>query len=113
MTHYECTFIARQDLTPADVEKVVERLTAILEKHGGKVERKEYWGLRNLAYEINKQRKGHYTMLCVTAGNEAMDALRMELRISEDIIRNLEVRVDKFDNKPSIMMRSADDAAVA
>lgn len=113
MAHYECTFIARQDLSPADVEKLCDNLGKLLEKHGGKIEKKEYWGLRGLAYEINKQRKGHYTMLYVTGDGKAMDALRTEMRLSEEIIRNLEVRVEKFDKKPSVMMRGSEDSAAA
>lgn len=112
MAHYECTFIARQDLSKSDLDKLVKELEAALAKHDGKIEKNEYWGLRSLAYEINKQRKGHYTMLGVTAGNAAMEAFRTALKLSEDVIRHLEVKVDKFDTKPSPMMRG-DEAAAA
>lgn len=112
MAHYECTFIARQDLSKADLDKLVKEFEETLAKHDGKIEKTEYWGLRSLAYEINKARKGHYTLLCVTAGNAAMEAFRTALKLSEDVIRNMEVRVDKFDNKPSPMMRG-DEAAAA
>jgi small subunit ribosomal protein S6 len=111
MAHYECTFVARQDLSKPDLDKLIKSFEETLGKHGGKVEKIEHWGLRTLAYEINKQRKGHYTMLCVTAENEAMEAFRTALKLSEDVIRNLEIKVEKFDNKPSPMMRGEESAA--
>jgi small subunit ribosomal protein S6 len=111
MTHYECTFIARQDLSKADVEKIADQLAASIEKAKGKVVKREYWGLKALAYEINKNRRGHYMMLGLDAGGAAIDALRHELRINEDILRSLEVKVEKLDSKPSVMAQRADEAA--
>jgi len=106
MAFYECVFIARQDLAPNDVEKLTDSMAAVMEKRGAKVLKRESWGLRPLAYEINKNRKGHYVMLAVEASEEALDAYRTEQRLSEETLRNLEVRVDAIDsNKPSVMMR--------
>ncbi len=110
MAFYECTFIARQDLAPNDVEKLTDSMVAVLEKHDAKIIKREAWGIRPLAYEINKNRKGHYVMLGIEATEPALDAYRTEQRLSEETIRNLEVKVDEMDSsKPSIMMR--DEAA--
>lgn len=113
MAFYECTFIARQDLSKPDVDKIADDLTTLLQKHKGKVVKREYWGLRPLAYEINKNRRGHYVMLGIDAGNAAMDALRTELRLSEEVIRNLEVRVEKIDNKPSAILQRSEEPEAA
>lgn len=113
MAQYECTFIVRQDLTKPDVEKLVDSLVAILEKKGGKVLKRENWGLRPLAYEINKNRKGHYVMLGVEATGEALDAMTSEMRLSEEVIRNLEIKVEKLDTKPSAPMQRGDDYEAA
>ena len=110
MAQYECTFIARQDLSKADVDKLADNLTEILQKHKGSVVKREYWGLRSLAYEVKQNRRGHYIMLGVAANNEAMEAFRTELRLNEDIIRNLEIKVEKLDSKPSVIA-SRDEAA--
>lgn len=106
MAFYECTFIARQDLSPADVEKLTDSMVAILEKNDAKIIKRENWGLRPLAYEINKNRKGHYVMLGVEAKEEALDAYRTEQRLSEETVRSMEIKVDEMDgSQPSIMMR--------
>lgn len=110
MAFYECTFIARQDLSPNDVEKLTDNVVAILEKHKAKIIKRESWGLRPLAYEINKNRKGHYVMLAVEASEEALNAYRTEQRLSEETVRSLEIKVDEAEvKKPSVMMR--DEAA--
>ncbi len=110
MAFYECTFIARQDLSPNDVEKLTDNLVAILEKNDATIIKRESWGMRQLAYEINKNRKGHYVMLGIEAKEPALTAYRTELRLSEETIRNMEIQVDEMDSsKPSIMMR--DEAA--
>ncbi len=109
MAFYECIFIARQDLAPSDVEKLTDNMVAILEKHDGKVTKRESWGIRSLAYEINKNRKGHYVLLGVEASEAALEAYRTEQRLSEETLRNMEVRLEAIDSKPSVMMR--DEAA--
>ena len=111
MTHYECTFIARQDLSKADVDKLADNITALIEKNDGKVLKREYWGLRSMAYEIKKNRKGHYVMLGIEGGGKAIEAIRTELRLSEEVLRNLEIKVDTIDSKPTVMAQRADEAA--
>lgn len=116
MSLYESTFITRQDLSKQDVTKLAESLCAIIEKSGGKVVKNEYWGLKNLSYRINKNRKGHYTMLAIEAAAPAVHEMERNMRINEDIIRALTIRVDEMEEGPSCMMqqaRSRDDYDVA
>lgn len=114
MSLYESTFIARQDLSKADVTKLADSFGAIVEANGGKVVKNEYWGLRNLAYLVNKSRKGHYTMLGIDAPAAAVKEMERNMRINEDVLRNLTIRVNELSDEPSVMMqqsRGRDDYA--
>lgn len=114
MPLYESTFITRQDLPRADITKLTENLSSIVEQGGGKVLKSEYWGLKSLAYRINKNRKGHYTMLAIEAPADAVKEMQRNIGINEDIIRSLTVRVDEIEEGPSAMMqqsRARDDYA--
>lgn len=101
MPLYESTFIARQDISPQDVEKITEQFTKVLTENGGKVVKKESWGLRNLAYHIRKNRKGHYVMLAIDAPAAAVKELERKYKLSEDVIRNLTVKVSNISKDPS------------
>lgn len=107
MPLYESTFIARQDMSRQDVGKIAESLSGIVEQGGGKVIKNEYWGLKSLAYKINKNRKGHYTMLGIDAPAPAIKEMERNMRINEDIIRSLTVRVEEMDANPSVMLQQA------
>lgn len=112
MALYESTFIVRQDLSRQDITKIADSLGAIIEQDGGKVIKNEYWGLKSLSYRINKNRKGHYTMLGLDASPAAIKEMERNIRINEDIIRSLTVRVDELPEGPSVQMqqsRSRDD----
>jgi len=105
MAFYECVFIARQDITSAQVDSLVEAFTKILQDNGGQVASKEYWGLRTLAYKIKKNRKGHYVMLNVEAPAEAVLEMERNMRISDDVIRYLTISVEQLGTEPSAMMQ--------
>lgn len=107
MPLYESTFVVRQDVSRADVTKHIETFSAIITQNGGKVVKNEYWGLRNLAYRIKKNRKGHYVMLALDAPFEAVKELERNLGIHEDIIRTLTVRVEAIEEGPSAMMQKS------
>ena len=111
MPLYESVFIARQDVSAQEVEALTERFQGIISEFGGEIARHEYWGLKGLAYRIKKNRKGHYTMLRMDAPPAAVQEMERNMRISEDILRYLTVRVDALDEEPSTMMqtRSARD----
>lgn len=105
MAFYECTFIVRHDMSPNDVQKLTDAMTKIITDGNGKILKNEYWGLRNLAYKINKAGKGHYVMLGVDSPFEAVAEMERQIRINEDVIRNLTVKVDAMDSSPSVVMK--------
>ncbi len=107
MPLYESTFITRQDLSRQDVSKLTESMGAVIAQGGGKVVKDEYWGLRNLAYKINKSRKGHYVMLSIDAPAPAVKEMERNLRHNEDVVRMLTVRVEALDNSPSAMLQQS------
>ena len=104
MAFYEHVLISRPDISPAQVESLIEELSEFLKKNGATVSRTEYWGLRNLSYPINKQRKGHYSLLNIDGPAEAIAELERRQRISDDTIRYMTVKVDALDEEPSAMM---------
>ena len=106
MALYEVTFVVRSDLSKADVQKLTDSLTKIVTDHKDTVVKNEYWGLRTLAYKINKMNKGHYTMLGLDAQPETIRELERNIGINEDVIRHLTVRVEKLDATPSVMLQA-------
>jgi small subunit ribosomal protein S6 len=101
MPYYEHVVITRPDISPAQVETYVEEVTNFLKEKGATVARTEYWGLRNLAYPIKKQRKGHYSLLNIDGPAEAIHELERRQRIAEDVMRYLTVRVEALSDEPS------------
>jgi len=111
MALYENVFIARQDVPTTQVEALTNQFSELVTGLGGTVSKKEYWGLRSLAYRVKKNRKGHYTLLNIDAPPAAVKELERTMSINEDIIRFLTVRVDALEEGPSaIMQRSAEKA---
>ncbi len=106
MSLYECVFIARQDISATQVEGLVGQFSGIIEEGGGKVASSEIWGLRSLAYRIKKNRKGHYVLLNLDAPSPAVQEMERLMRLNEDVIRYLTVRVDELEEGPSIVMQS-------
>jgi len=104
MPLYESTFIARQDLSQNEVEKLTAAFSKVITDNNGSVVNTEYWGLRNLAYIIEKNRKGHYVMLAIDAPHEAVKEMERRIGLNEDVIRNLTFRVDGFSEGQSPMM---------
>ena len=97
MALYEHLLIARQDISAQAVDALATHLKTIVEGEGGKVEKQEYWGLRGLAYRIKKNRKGHYVLLNINAPSSAVTELERQLKINEDVLRYITVKVDKFE----------------
>ena len=108
MPLYENVFIARQDITPAQVDGLIETFEKIITDSGGSVPNKEKWGLKTLAYKIKKNRKGHYTLMHISSPAEAIHEMERQMRINEDVLRYISIRVDEFEDGPSAMMRSRD-----
>jgi len=106
MAYYENVFIARQEISAAQVDALSDQFTAVLSENGGGVKKKEYWGLKTLAYRIKKNRKGHYVLLNIDAPPAAVREMERQMRINEDILRFLTVRVDELEEGQSAMLQS-------
>jgi small subunit ribosomal protein S6 len=102
---YEHVFLARQDLSQAQVDALAQTATEIVESNQGKVVKTETWGLRSLAYKIQKNRKAHFVMLHLDAPAGVVAELERQTAINEDVIRFMTVRVDAHESGPSAMMR--------
>ena len=109
MALYESIIIGRQDLTPNQFEELVEGFTKIIEDFKGVIKKREIWGLRNLAYKINKNRKGHYILLNIDSSSDAIAEYERLMRLNEDIIRFLTIRINSIDEKPSHLMNNKPD----
>jgi small subunit ribosomal protein S6 len=108
MALYEHVFLARQDITPQQVDALVEQYKGVIESNGGKVTKNEYWGLKSLSYRIKKNRKAHYTLLNIDAPHAAVAEMERQMGINEDILRFMTIRVDELEEGPSAMMQKRD-----
>ena len=108
MPLYEHVFLARQDVTSQQVEAMVEQYKGVIEAGGGKVGKTEMWGVKSLAYRIKKNRKAHFTMFGLDAPPAAVAEMERQMRISEDILRFITVKVDEIEDAPSAMMQKRD-----
>jgi small subunit ribosomal protein S6 len=106
MAFYENVFIARQDISSAAVDSLADRFAGIISENGGSVTKRESWGLRNLTYKIKKNRKGHYVLFNIDAPAAAVQEMERQMRINEDILRYLTVKVEELDPNPSAVMQS-------
>jgi small subunit ribosomal protein S6 len=106
MSLYENVFIARQDISGAQVDALADTFTQLIADNGGEVKKREYWGLRNLSYRIKKNRKGHYVLLNLDAPPAAVAELERTMRINEDVLRYLTIRVEALEEGPSPVMQS-------
>ena len=106
MPFYENVFIARQDLTPAKVNELTDKYASVVESMGGKVSKRENWGLRNLAYKIQKNRKGYYTLMNIEAPADAVIEMERLMRLDENLIRYLTIKVDELEEGPSVMLEA-------
>ena len=123
MPLYECVFIARNDVTQAQVEAIADSIGALIDADNGiapaaegeapaatSVLKREYWGLRSLAYRIKKNRKGHYMLLGLDAKPSSITEMERQLGLNEDVLRFMTIRLDAVDEAPSaILSRKSDD----
>lgn len=103
MALYESVVIARQDLSSSKVKELVSNLDSIITEQGGKIVKTESWGLRNLAYRIKKNRKGHYVLFNIDAPAAAISEYERKMRINEDVLRYLTLKIDSISEEPSIL----------
>ena len=109
MALYESVIIGRQDLTPNQFEELIDDFIKIIESYKGAIKKRENWGLRNLAYKINKNRKGHYVLLNIDSSSDAIIEYERLMRLNEDIIRFLTIRISSVDEKSSPLMNNKSD----
>jgi small subunit ribosomal protein S6 len=107
MNSYETVFIARQDLTNAQVETMANTYTQIIKSHKGEVSKTEFCGLRNLAYKIKKNKKGHYVLMNISCEPAGIKEMERQMKLNEDLLRHLTVRVETLDPNPSKLMQRA------
>ena len=109
MPLYEHVVIARQDLSSTQAEGLTEHFGTVLADNGGKVVESEYWGVKTMAYKINKNRKGHYAFLKTDAPAPAVQEMERLMRLHDDVMRVLTVKVDAHEEGPSIQMQKRDE----
>ena len=106
MAFYETVFIARQDISSAQAEALAETYTQMIADNGGSVTKTEHWGLKTLAFRMNKNRKGHYVLFNIDAPSAAVLEMERNMRINEDVLRYMSIRVDEHEEGPSAMMQN-------
>jgi small subunit ribosomal protein S6 len=104
MPLYECVLLARNDLTQQQVEAIADQIAAVAAEQGGEVKKREYWGLRGLAYKIKKNRKAHYMLVGLDCPPATEQEIGRQLRLNEDVLRHLTVRVEAIDEGPSAVL---------
>lgn len=109
MPLYEHVFISRQDLSNAQAEGLIEHFSTVLADNGGKVLENEYWGVKTMAYKINKNRKGHYAFLRSDAPAAAVQEMERLMRLHDDVMRVLTIKVDKHEEGPTVQMQKRDE----
>jgi small subunit ribosomal protein S6 len=109
MPLYEHVFISRQDLSSAQAEGLVEHFTTVLSDNGGKLIDSEYWGVKTMAYKINKNRKGHYAYLRTDAPATAVQEMERLMRLHDDVMRVLTIKVDEHEEGPSVQMQKREE----
>ena len=106
MRLYESVFITRQDISSQQVESMADELAGIITNAGGKIHKREYWGLRSLAYRIKKNRKGHYIMFNLETDGATLKEYERIMGLNEDVLRFLNIRIEEVDEAPSIIMQN-------
>jgi small subunit ribosomal protein S6 len=108
MPLYEHVYLARQDVSAQQVEELTAQYKGIIEQAGGTVAKTEYWGVKTLSYRMKKNRKAHFTLLNISAPPAAIAEVERQMRLSEDVLRFMTIRVEEHEEGPSAMMRKVD-----
>jgi small subunit ribosomal protein S6 len=106
MSYYESVFIVRQDVSATAAETLADKLAKILKTNGGAISKREYWGLIHLAYKIKKNKKAHYFLFNMDAPPQAVQEMERNMRLDEDVLRFLTLRIEELDETPSIVMQN-------
>lgn len=108
MALYEHVFLARQDMSSQQVEGLVDTFKAVLEEGEGSVKKVEHWGIKTLAFRIRKNRKAHYVLMNIDASHAAVAEMERQMRLNEDVLRHMTIRVDEHDEGQSAMLQKRD-----
>ena len=106
MPYYENVFIARQDISSTQVEAIADAMAEIITTDGGTVARREYWGLKSLAYRMKKNKKGHFVLFNLDASNDAVREMERQMGLHEDVLRFMTLRTDDLPEDSSVMLAS-------
>jgi len=106
MPFYESVFIARQEISTQQVDALADIFSEVINDGGGKVTKKENWGLKNLAYKIKKSRKAHYTLFNIDAPAETIHEMERQMRLNEDVVRYMTIRVEQLSDEPSVQAQN-------
>jgi small subunit ribosomal protein S6 len=109
MPHYENIFIARQEVSAAQVDALADAFAEVITGAGGAIHRREYWGLKTLAYRIKKNRKGHYVLFNLEAPSDAVQEMERQMRLNEDVLRHMTIRTEEAPEGASVVMQSRGD----
>ena len=109
MPHYENVFITRQEVSAAQVDGLADAFAEVISGAGGTIHRREYWGLKTLSYRIKKNRKGHYVLFNIEAPSDAVQEMERQMRLNEDVLRHLTVRLEAAPEGPSVVMQGRGD----
>ncbi len=109
MPHYENVFITRQEVSAAQVDGLADGFAEVISGAGGTIHRREYWGLKTLAYRIKKNRKGHYVLFNIEAESGAVQEMERQMRLNEDVLRHLTVRLEAAPEGPSVVLQGRGD----
>ena len=111
MSLYELVFIARQEVSPVRAKELAKKVNDFITSKGGKIKKEEYWGFKNLAYQVKKSRKGHYLFFILESSEKAIRELRSQIKLTQDIIRHLFIKIKEkdFDKKPTTMLKENEE----
>ena len=109
MPLYEHVFLARQEVSPQQVEALINEFGQVIKDGGGSVGKTEYWGLKTLAYKIKKSRKAHYALMNIDASPDVVAEMERRMGLSSDVLRFLTLRVEEHETEPSVQMRKGED----
>jgi len=103
--YYETIFIVNPDVSQENTEELTDALIQRVEKAGGRIVKREYWGSRPLAYQIAKRKRGHYSLLVTDGEAKAAAALEEGIRLDERILRFMTTRLTELSDEPSPLLR--------
>lgn len=106
MSFYELVVVIRQDVVSSEIDSIIGGFVSLVEEHGGRIIKKEYWGLRTLAYKILNNKKAHYYLIGMEANDASLDSIRRKLKLSESVIRSSIINVKEIENIPSPILQA-------